>query len=164
MLRSLLICPFVSCLAWPLASGFLYLFSGETGSFPEYWGLTFLLLTPLFLATIADIVIHKNQTLQLKIVKFFEGRNLFLSFLYLWIFYIFVFIISFVIQLPCFFFICDFSVLNALQFLIFTIAVHFFYIDFLLFICFYKKFITGRFEELCKQISRISIVGTKGEE
>ena len=124
--KSLLVYPFISCLAWPLASGFLYLFSGETGSFPEYWGLTFLLLTPLFLATIADIVIHKNQTLQLKIIKFFEGRNLFLSFLHLWIFYIFVFILSFAIQLPCFFFIYDFSVLNTLQFLIFTIAVHFF--------------------------------------
>lgn len=39
--KHLLVYTFVSCLAWPLASGFLYLFSGETGSFAEYRGANF---------------------------------------------------------------------------------------------------------------------------
>lgn len=132
MTKQLLIYPFFSCFAWPLASGFLYLFSGETGNFPEYWGLTFLLLTPLFIAIIANIVVHKNQGLQSKVVKIFTESNLFLTVLYLWIFYISVFILSFIIQLPCFFYIYDASILGALQFLIFTMAAHFFTSTFLI--------------------------------
>lgn len=126
MTKYLLVYPFVSCFAWPLASGLLYLFSGETGSFPEYWGLTFLLLMPLLLAVIINIIIRKKHSIELKLVKFFTESNLFLLILYLWIFYILVFTLSFMIQLPCFFYIYDCSILGALQFLIFTIAAHFF--------------------------------------
>ena len=137
MTKYLLVYPFVSCFAWPLASGLLYLFSGETGSFPEYWGLIFLLLMPLLLAVIINIIVRKKQSIELKLVKFFTESNLFLLILYLWIFYILVFTLSFMIQLPCFFYIYDCSILGALQFLIFTIAAHlftstFFFIYFLI--------------------------------
>ena len=152
MTKYLLVYPFVSCFAWPLASGLLYLFSGETGSFPEYWGLTFLLLMPLLLAVIINIIVRKKQSIELKVVKFFTESNLFLLILYLWIFYILVFTLSFIIQLPCFFYIYDCSILGALQFLIFTIAAHFFYIDFLLYIFSYKKFIAfADSKTLCKK-------------
>ena len=138
MTKYLLVYPFISCFAWPLASGFLYLFSGETGNFPEYWGLTFLLLTPLFIAITTNIVIHKNQPFHLKVIRIFAESNLFLLVLYLWIFYISVFILSFIIQLPCFLYIYDGSILESLQFLIFAIVVHLFTSTFLFLYAFVK--------------------------
>lgn len=105
------------------ASVFIFLRNREL---PRILGLIFLLLMPLLLAVIINIIVRKKQSIELKLVKFFTESNLFLLILYLWIFYILVFTLSFMIQLPCFFYIYDCSILGALQFLIFTIAANFF--------------------------------------
>ena len=126
MIRSIIVYPFISCFAWSLLSGFLYLFSGENLPFSGFWDITFLSLVPLFLATIINFFIHKKQVLELYVAKLLLETNLFFLFLYLWIFYFFIFMFSFVIQGSCFYYIYDLPIIYSIQCPILTIKAHFF--------------------------------------
>lgn len=126
MIRSIIVYPFISCFAWSLLSGFLYLFSGENTTFSGYWGIAFLSLIPLLLSIIVYFFIHKNLMMEVYITKLIFEKKFISLFFFLWMFYILIFTLSFMIQYPCFHYIYDCPFIDSLQFPIFTIRVHFF--------------------------------------